>query len=114
MPTTTDLIGLAIDKNPVDFAATFDEILRAKAEDAIEARKVELAKSIYGDSEETDEDQLDVGEGEFDHEDADTSSDDDAVVSDDDDLDLDLDDLDLDLDEIDLDVGDISDDNEDA
>ena len=35
MPTATDLLGLAIDKNPTDFAATFDEILRAKAEEAL-------------------------------------------------------------------------------
>ena len=67
MPTATDLLGLAIDKNPTDFAATFDEILRAKAEEAVEARKVELAKSIYGDESTEDDDQLAPGEGEFDH-----------------------------------------------
>ncbi|NDB84127.1 MAG: hypothetical protein EB127_15625 [Alphaproteobacteria bacterium] len=87
MPDTTDLLGLAIDKNPVDFASAFDAILRDKAITALENKKIELAQSIYGDPEDTD-DTVDIDDVDFDDDDLD-------------DLDLDLDDLDLD----DLDLG---------
>lgn len=106
MPTTTDLIGLAIDQKPVDFAAAFDEILQQKAADALEAHKVELANSIYGGPETSDDD--DIGdEDDFDFSEDEFDDDEDAG---DDDLDLDLDDLDLDLDDLDLDLEDITDD----
>ena len=104
MPTTADLIGLAIDKNPVDFASTFDEIIRQKQEAALEAKKIEMAQSIYGEP----EDDLDDDDFDFESDDEDF---DDGDVDDDD---LDLDDLDLDLDDLDLDLEDIADDNEDA
>lgn len=99
MPTTTDLLGLAIDKNPVDFADQFNQIMMQKAADALEAKKVELAQSIYGEAPEMDDDDDAV---DFDDDDIDLSDDDD-------DLDLDLDDLDIDLDDLDLE-GIISDD----
>ena len=69
MPTTTDLLGLAIDKNPVDFADTFNQIMMQKAHDALENKRVELAQSIYGEQ--------------------DSDLDDDAVDFDDDDMDID-------------------------
>lgn len=110
MPTTTDLIGLAIDKNPVDFASTFAEIIQQKQEDAIAAKKIELAQSIYGSPEDADDD-LDFDEDDFDTEDDDYDDD----AGEDEDLeDLDLDDLDLDLDDLDLDLEDITDDGQDA
>lgn len=102
MPTTADLIGLAIDKNPVDFASTFDEIIRQKQEAALEAKKIEMAQNIYGEPED------DLDDDDFDFESDDEDFDDGDV--DDDDLDLD----DLDLDDLDLDLEDIADDNEDA
>lgn len=105
MPTTTDLIGLAIDAKPVDFAAAIDDILQQKAVDALEAHKVELANSIYGSQDTSVEDET----GDEDDFDFDTDELDDEDVSDDD-LDLDLDDLDLDLDDLDLDLEDITDD----
>lgn len=104
MPTTADLIGLAIDKNPVDFASTFDEIIKQKQEAALEAKKIEMAQSIYGEPED------DLDDDDFDFESDDEDFDDGDV----DDEDLDLDDLDLDLDDLDLDLEDIADDNEDA
>ena len=86
MTDTTDLIGLAIDRNPVDFADALDTLLRQKAVDAIETHKVNLAQSIYGeDPEETDV----------------TNDDSDVDITD-----LDLDDIDLDLDDLDLDTKD--------
>lgn len=92
MTDTTDLIGLAIDKNPVDFADAIDTILRSKAADALEAKKIELAQSIYGSGETEDID--------------DGISDDDIDVDD-----LDLDDIDLDLDDLDLETEDGTNDN---
>lgn len=89
MPTTTDLLGLAIDKNPVDFADQFNQIMMAKAAEAIDNKRVELAQSLYSDNEDVDN---------FGDEDFDTETDD----FEDDDMDLDLDDLDLDLDDLDL------------
>jgi hypothetical protein len=86
MTDTTDLIGLAIDRNPVDFADALDTLLRQKAVDAIETHKVQLAQSIYGE----DPEENDV-------------SDDDSDV---DITDLDLDDIDLDLDDLDLETED--------
>ena len=104
MPTTDDLLGLAIDKNPVDFADTFNQIMMQKAQDAVEAKRIELAQAIYGEEGEPDEDDLDiddVGEDEFD-------ADDDTDDLDDDDLDFDVDDLDLD----DIDLEDLTDDED--
>lgn len=90
MPTTTDLLGLAIDKNPVDFADTFNQIMMQKAHDALENKRVELAQSIYGEQDsDLDDDAVDF-------------DDDDMDIDDEDDLDLDLDDLDIDLDDLDL------------
>lgn len=86
MTDTTDLIGLAIDKNPVDFANTLDTLLRQKAVDALANHKVELAQSIYGETPE---------------EDTETDNDNEIDVTD-----LDLDDIDLDLDDLDLDTKD--------
>jgi len=111
MPTTTDLIGLAIDKNPVDFASTFAEIVQQKQEEALAAKKIELAQSVYGSQEDTDaDDDFDFDEDDFDTEDGDYEDD----AGDEDLEDLDLDDLDLDLDDLDLDLEDITDDGQDA
>lgn len=93
MPTTNDLIGLAIDKNPVDFADTFNNLMMQKAVDAVELRSIELAQSVYGS---------DAGPEEDEFEDFDTTEGDDDV-----DLDVEFDD-DLDLD--DLDIEDFTDD----
>jgi hypothetical protein len=86
MTDTTDLIGLSIDKNPVDFADVLDTLLRQKAVDALENKKIELANSIYGETPEEDNE---------------TDNDDTVDIDD-----LDLDDIDLDLDDLDLDIED--------
>lgn len=108
MPTTTDLLGLAVDKNPVDFADTFNQIMMQKAQDAIEAKRVELAQAIYGESEEPDLDD-DVGEDEFDLDDDDLDLD---LDDDLDDEDVDFDDVDDDLDLDDIDLEDLTDDED--
>ena len=88
MPNTTELLGLAIDKNPVDFADALNNIMMQKAAEAIDARQVELAQSIYGTAEEPEED-------EFEDFDVDDIDDEDASDEDFEDIDLDLDDLDI-------------------
>jgi hypothetical protein len=105
MTETTDLLGFAVEKSPVDFADTLNQLLSQKAQERIEAHRVTLAQSIYGEDEVDDADDLDDDDAqdEFDFED------DDLDDLDDDDDDLDIDDLDdLDLEDLDLD-----DDNED-
>jgi hypothetical protein len=93
MTDTADLIGLAINKNPVDFADTLDTLLRQKASDAIADKKVELAQDIYGEEQ---------------PEDTDAENDDlDVDIAD-----LDLDDIDLDLDDLDLETKDGTDEDD--
>ncbi len=88
MPETNELLGLAIDKNPVDFTDVFDKLMREKAMAALDAKRVEYAQSIYGSEDD------DIG---------------DEVEDDLEDIDID----DLDLDDIDLDLEDLEDlDNE--
>lgn len=86
MAEVSDLLNSVIEKNPIDFAAAFNDIVGERLEAAIADKKIELAQSIYGSAEQEDED-LEVN----------TDSDDD--------LDIDLDDIDLEglgLDDIDL------------
>lgn len=100
MPDVTDLLGFAIDKNPTEFASAVDDILRSKAAVALENKKTELAQSVYGSDDDSDE-------VDFESDDEDFDLDDDF---DDEDLDIDLDDLDLDdLDLDDLDGDDLDD-----
>ena len=92
MADTNDLLNYALDKNPVEFANTFDAILRQKAVQAIEDRRIEIAQSIYAPEEEQQ------FEPEYTEDDLDEL---DVDVEDFEDIDLDdIDDLD-DLDEID-------------
>lgn len=90
MADVKDLLGLAIDSNPVDFTDTLNDILQDKALQAIEAKRVEVAQSMYDGPDESQEDEYDV------------------PLPEDDVDDLDLDDLDLD----DLDLEDLDNDGE--
>lgn len=112
MPETTDLLGFAIDKNPVDFADAFNQLVQQKSMAALENKRIELAQSIYGSPEDED-----VGEDEFefDEDDVEDVDADEEEFADDDLEDIDFDDLDLDdidldnLDDLDSDSGDIDD-----
>lgn len=106
MSDVNDLLGFAIDKNPVDFADAFANILQQKQEAALDARRVELAQSVYGTPDDA-EDPDDVGADDFDYTEDDFEGMDDVDLED-----LDLDDLDLDLEDIDLDLEDITDEND--
>lgn len=83
-----NLMSLAINKNPTEFYAQVDEILKSRAADAIDQARINVAANIYGGdvTESTDED-----EEEFN---------------------FDLDDEDLDLDDLDLDLEDLEDDED--
>jgi hypothetical protein len=97
MSDVNDLLGFAIDKNPIDFADTFNTLLQQKQDAALEARRIELAQSMYVPAEDADEDPDDVGEDEFDYTEDDFEDMDDSDLDEIDLEDLDLDDIDLDL-----------------
>ena len=99
MSDVNDLLGLAIEKNPVDFADTFNNLIQQKQAEALEARREEIAQSMYTPAFEADGEEIETDD--FDDVADDIDLDDDAF--DDIDLDdLDIEDLDLDLDDIDL------------
>jgi len=114
MADTTDLLGFAIEKNPVDFADTLNQMLQQKAQDAVEAHRVTLAQSIHGGEDASEEEDFDVDNTEEDEEvDADEfdfSDDELDDLGDEDDIDLDLEDLDLE----DLDLDDDNEEDTDA
>ena len=60
MPNTIDLIGQALEKNPVDFADTFSQLISQKAADAVAEKKVEMAQNMYAEPEETTDDDDDI------------------------------------------------------
>ena len=106
MSDTTDLLGHAFEKNPVDFADAFNQLMQQKAQAAVENHRITLAQSIYSDGTEPAEDDVDL------EDEADETTEDDFDFSDED-LE-DIDDLeDLDLEDLDLEDLDLDDDNED-
>lgn len=108
MADTTDLLNHAFEKNPVDFADAFNQLMQQKAQDALEAHRVTLAQSIHGGEETVDQDD------DLDADDSDDVGDDEFEFSDDELEDLgDEDDLDLDLDDLDLEDIDLEDEDED-
>jgi hypothetical protein len=80
MADVKDLLGLAIDSNPVSFADMLNNILQDKAMEAVSLKRIEVAQSMYDGPDETQEDEYDV-----------PLADEDEINVDD----LDLDDLDL-------------------
>ena len=105
MADTTDLLGFAVEKNPVDFADTFNQLMQQKAQEAVSNHRVTLAQSIYGEPEETETVEDEDGDV--------VDTDDDSVDDDDTDFDISDDELDdFDLDDLDLNDLDL-DDNED-
>lgn len=51
MADIQDLLGAAVNGNPVDFASTMSELLGQRVGAAIEDRRIELAQSLYGEPE---------------------------------------------------------------
>lgn len=48
-PTINDLIHYANDRQPIEFGDAFEHLIKTRIADAVEARKVELASSLYKD-----------------------------------------------------------------
>ena len=63
--TSLDLLAAAADQKPSDFEAVFDRLMADRVVAAIDARKIEVAQSIFNEPEEEIE-----GEVETDDEDA--------------------------------------------
>lgn len=55
MSDINDLILHAAEKNPVEFASTFNSILHQRCADAIDAKRVDIAQSLYSQEGPTDE-----------------------------------------------------------
>lgn len=47
---TTDLIVHTLQQKPIDFQQTFDDLLRDRLQDAVQAKKMEIAKNIFNTS----------------------------------------------------------------
>jgi hypothetical protein len=90
MADVKDLLGLAIDSNPVSFADMLNGILQDKAMEAVSLKRVEVAQNMYDGPDESQEDEYDL------------------PIDDENEIDVDLDDLDLD----DLDLEDLDNDGE--
>lgn len=90
-----DIINFSANENPLNVRQAVDSLMLSKIHSAIEGKKREVAKAMFG-GEATDEPEWDDEEWEDDEED-DDEEDDDFEISDDD-----LDDLLNDLDDIDL------------
>lgn len=54
-PTSADLIGFALEKQPEEFKQTFYAIMGQKAVEAVAAKKAEVANSYMGDEVEAEE-----------------------------------------------------------
>lgn len=53
--TTTDLIVHTLQQKPIDFQQTFDDLLRDKLQDAVQAKKMEIAKTIFNTPSDSEE-----------------------------------------------------------
>ena len=71
--TTTDLIVHTLEQKPIDFQQTFDDLLRNRLQDAVQAKKMELAKDVFNNNssyeEEDNEEEENVDDQETDTED---------------------------------------------
>lgn len=55
--TVTDLLSFAHQQKPIDFENTFKTIMADKMMAAIDAKKVEIASSLYSSAEETSDEE---------------------------------------------------------
>lgn len=65
--TIADIIKAAHDGSPVDVQNAFNDVIQAKMAAALEARREQLAQSLY-DSDEVEDDELDDSDVEVDDE----------------------------------------------
>ena len=55
--TVTDLLNFAHEQKPIDFENAFKSVMADKMVAAIDAKKLEVASSLYSSAEETEEDE---------------------------------------------------------
>jgi hypothetical protein len=63
-PRINDLIGYAVNKNPVEFQNTFNDLVTDRLAQAVASRKDEVAQRTFGDPEETEPDEPDTPDAE--------------------------------------------------
>ena len=62
MPTTEDLIDLALAQQPTSFAAALNDVLSMKAAAAVEELRPEVAAGMFADEEEPEDEEYEDGE----------------------------------------------------
>jgi len=94
--TIDDMINFATQQKPVDVRSAFDDLMMSKIHSAIENKKIEVARQMFGDANVDAEIEADDAEFE-DEQDADAEEEitDDETTEDDEDLDLDISDEEL-------------------
>jgi hypothetical protein len=101
MDEILNLMSAAIEKKPTEFQNQLEQILYNKATAAVEAKRVEIAQSLYGEATDEEEDLETETEELEEEEDEDLEE---SLDEEDEDLDLDFDLDDLDLDDLEEDL----------
>lgn len=65
---TTDLIVHTLQQKPIDFQQTFDDLLRDRLQDAVQAKKMEIAKNIFNTSSNSEEELDDLEDDDIEQE----------------------------------------------
>lgn len=94
--TIDDMINFATQQKPVDVKAAFDDLMMSKIHSAIENKKIEVARQMFGDaSVDAEIGDTEAEDAEFDDEQEEEEIADDETTEDDEDLDLDISDEEL-------------------
>lgn len=78
MSNVSNLIIEAIEKKPYDMKGTFHQLMASKIEEALEAKKIEVAESFFGPEDEEAEDSFEEDLGGDETEDPDDAESDDV------------------------------------
>lgn len=89
--TINDMINFATQQKPVDVRAAFDELMLSKIHSAIEDKKIQVAKQMFG----SDNVDTEIEDAEFEDEQEETPEEEETEESDDDNFDLDISDEEL-------------------
>ena len=66
--TVTDLLNFAHEQKPLDFEAAFKSVMADKMVAAIDAKKLEIASSLYSSAEESEEETVEADDVEIESE----------------------------------------------
>jgi len=53
--TTADIVNFAANKDAVNIQTAFDQMISVKIQDAIQQRKIDIAKSMFADAQDAEE-----------------------------------------------------------